>query len=119
MLHITCFLFTINVHHAFKCHDWFYHTAFLALTCTSVAYHWCNTAPNIKTIDKVLAHLCYALCFYTHTIEHPNVLGYLFLGLVLCIWVSEHHCQSWLALHCALHVVGCIGASMAIDQRCQ
>ena len=117
MLKFTCMLFALNVCYAFECTDLLYHTAFLTLTCTSVATHWCESKSHMKRVDRVIAHMCYGLCCHTHLVQHPNTEGTICLVAVLGLWVCEHFTVHWKVLHVALHAVSCVGTHLAIDRR--
>ena len=118
ILRLSCFIFTINVDYAYQCNDILYHTAFLLLTCFSVARRWCcEDDYAIQLVDKVVAHACCGLCAWTHLITHPNVPGAACLATVVLLWISEFHQRDWQTTHCALHIISCIGTNLAISQR--
>ena len=99
LLRCTTLLFAVVVHHARG--DELYHTAFLVLMCSSIIRHWCEfSTPAILIIDRVVAHLCYAVCAYTHISEHPNFSGSGCLAAVLGLWIYEHYAEV-----CSLNII--------------
>lgn len=116
LLQFTVFLLPISVH--VSRHDTLYHTVCLALTCSSIVRHWCTHLTwSIQVADKILAHLCYLLCAYTHLVEHRNFTGVLCLVLVLALWVYEHNIKNWTIPHALIHIISVVGITAAVVVR--
>ena len=118
LLRYSVLLFAVNVH--FARGDLLYHTACIVLTCSSIIRHYCAyVTPAIALVDRVVAHLCYALCMHTHLIEAPNTAGAIYLALVLGLWIYEHRISDWARAHVVLHIVAFLGILRATVVRVQ
>ena len=117
-LRFTVFIFAVAVHYAHTKGDDLYHAVCLGLVCSSIVRHWCAfVTPVVALIDRVVAHLCYALCAYTHLVEVPSYCGVACLAGVLGLWICEHRMEDWARAHALLHVVGFVGIMLAVEAR--
>ena len=88
-----------------------YHHAFLLLTVTSILFH-CEHHPVVRRVDKVLAHLVYALVLSdTPTAYARGVLWLLVFPMAAgCAWFAQ---SFWPErsdrLHLALHLISVCG----------
>ena len=115
-LRYTSLLFAIATHLARW--DKVYHTACLALTCSTLVRHWCAYAHRgIVLTDRLVAHLCFLLCAHTHMVEEPNAAGIVCVALVLGLWALEHRIDDWARAHACLHAVGFVGITLAVYSR--
>lgn len=130
LLHLSSFLFATTIHNAFICQDFLYHNACLTLTCLSIATHWTNgnlpIIRYIKTLDHVVAHLCFALCSYTYITEAYNAdvlyLGFIFPSIISSLWIYEINCNDielMYKIHLLLHILSVIALNIAISIRYQ
>ena len=116
LLRFTVFLFPITVYYAHINEDHLYHTICLLLTCSSLVRYWCAyVTPTISWVDRIVAHLCYAMCAHTHLVEFPNLSGGMCLLAVLTLWVYEHYVYDWALWHALLHLNAFIGIILAIQ----
>ena len=117
MLRHTTLLFAGVVHYARL--DPTYHAAFLALTCLSLIRHWCEKVPYaVVQLDRAAARACFALCAYTHLLEHPSAWGGACLATVLGLWAYECHTKNdWRRAHALLHLISVGGALLAVRAR--
>lgn len=111
MLQWSSCLFASVVIHAYHRQCTAYHHAFLLLTTTSILFH-CEHHPVVRRIDKVLAHLVYALVLSdTSSVYALDALWLLAFPLsASCAWFAQSFWPEWSnRLHLALHLISVCG----------